>query len=338
MQSKTSRTLSLPPYWSLGLHLCRKTTSAEATLADILRLNREGSDSDPLPPIPYDSDCISENLRDPFKIDNVGPFSNISDIVDKLSETSKRVLLSQRIAVSSSVALEVSKENPNLFVLTHSMDTPFPAVIGNETVAYPSIFDQTSKDWISKEFEAPELLPFSGLVLTDNLLRHDNASYERLMNPGPHRNSRIVTNFSGVPYGTLNPLAIHANTSLEMGPHVLHRDVNNIYGHEVLKLFSEIAANNAEDTSGRMVVSGDTLSPESFVYGGYNGLSVKFSWDGLRESLGHFVRYFMFNPYGGIPIGGSWIDLADDVMIDQELCLRWYQAAILLPFARNTYG
>ncbi|CAG7817165.1 unnamed protein product [Allacma fusca] len=342
LSKKAGRSFSLPPYWGLGLHLCRRTTNTSATQEDILHLNREAeNDNKDLQGIPYDSDCISEYLRAPFKLN----LTDLDPILQKLKEGSRRFLPSQKFSIKNdTVAKMLTPENMQMFILNQYMNDTFLGLVGTEHVNYVSVFNEQAQSWMREEFQIPGN-SFNGLVLLENYPLHENAAeeyinktiteYRSFLND----NSRVEFAFSNKTWGNVPPRTTHMNTSFD-GKNYFHMDVANLYGEISLKFSQELVANHEKSSAAvneRTVVASSSIWTESYLHGAFTGISVPFTWEGLRSSLSHLLRNFMFAPFGGTPICGSYVDNSS-LPIEQDLCLRWYQVGLLLPFARNTYG
>jgi hypothetical protein len=127
----------ISPYWGLGLHLCRQLHNASMVLNDIYDLNEIIDEKTGQRKIPYDSDCIDENFRIPFGIDNDKfPTEFIENATNfLLIDAMKKIVFSQKVALPWSE--ETDMKNIEEFLLmdkTNMSDIrPFLGMIDNLT-------------------------------------------------------------------------------------------------------------------------------------------------------------------------------------------------------------
>lgn len=327
----------VPPYWSLGLHLCRRGYNANETIEDLLELSGETNGSIP---IPYDSDCIDEHLRNPFAVNSDAfPDYDLSEILELLNFQNKRVILSQRIPFPVN-----SDTNGSVPLILNRQRNPLVGYSSKTTqVIYPDYLHPNTLEWVTSQMESlrefPEWDIISGLTLVDNFPETENVravcGFDSLKEA-----TRLSTAFYD--RNLVCPHALHENVTL--GNHrgeTMHLSVHNLFGQESQRslrtAFEAVALSNE-----RIPVLGASIGIHSKDRDGFSGLQVPFSWKGLSDSLFQILRHFMLLPaLTGTPICGSFIttDPDSDTALENknDLCLRWFQLGLLLPFARNTH-
>jgi len=350
----------IPPYWGYGLHLCRKSDNASVILEHLKELNElhsDGGTNRNSSRIIYDSDCIDEDLRSPFSIDQekfpeatTDEGIDIRDIFDYLqnSTVNKKILLTQKL----SIPWNASQWNTSLiremlvYNKTGSSSAPFVGHIGELNVVYPDVFHpQTFKDFSAWGIDL-ENMTFDGIIMTDNFPRNDKAletcgKYESFLDRFLSNGTTYTDPDGNLTWGSVCPNMLHTlyDSESDSSTEVLHADVHNVYGQEALNIFLErvIEVIVDEGSINNMVISSSSMWTEGLYYGGRNGMEVAFSWIGLRESLAHYLENFITSPFSGTPICGSFL-LNDSRVFEPDLCLRWYQVGLLLPFAYHSYG
>jgi len=133
--------LSMPPYWALGLHLCRTAVNHDGALSQINATRH----------VPYDSDCIDENFRTPFQIDGSRyPPDGTQAIIDHLSKRNLKVLLSQKVVLPGA---SIDLANPLLRLIMLNETHPFVGLFDPERTAYyPDYLAPDSAAWLEDEF------------------------------------------------------------------------------------------------------------------------------------------------------------------------------------------
>lgn len=327
--SKEGRKFEIPPYWALGLHLCQQLLAGEDALEQIIALERIS----PLVPIPFDSHCVEIDLRNPFRVDEEKYNKTVVDkIINHLLDNKKRLLLAQKIGLDEKYYSEYSNSAP---LINWPNKTALLGLNEGKKVYYPNMYHEDLADWLDKEFmefEDMNITIFensSGLVFVNNFPMQENS-----IKACPNVGSRLQRKFMADKDGLVCPNARHFLTEAKTDSRI-HFDIHNEYGHETVGKFIEAYQKSMGNK--RIITTSSSIRPNTFVQSGFNGLSVPFTWNGMIDSLAHILRNFMMLRFVGTPICGNYMP-SDSPRNDDELCLRWFQMGLLLPFARNTYG
>lgn len=315
------------------MHLCRKAANGTEALTQIKALS-EGSS-----PFPYDSDCMDDRLRIPFQVDPE-KHANWQELVQYLQTNKKRPLLTQKLSYPAANLTEQISE-----LCIQDGGAAHTSVWDNQSVCYIDVFHPRAEGWLSDElFNNTELLD-NGIILTENFPVVENSEQNC-----PRAQTRLQelmlqvewSSPSETPnWGSVCPRTTHKVAIDETNERVVeHWELHNVYGQKGLETMSSLMTLGGVEQSGRqgIIISSDSVNTNSLAYGLFNGLQVPFTWNGLRESLSHVLRNCILMPFAGTPICGSFHVNGTESALDQDLCLRWFQLALLLPFARNTYG
>ncbi|CAH8831946.1 unnamed protein product [Trichobilharzia szidati] len=315
----------IPPYWSLGFHLCRYGMKNLDEVKAVLKRNLDAG-------IPVDAQWFDIDYMDAYKIWSVDNkrFGGMSDFVkDVLHDKYKmRAVLIVDPAVSTKGGKDYLpyKEGMRLGVFINDSRTGTPilgTVWPGETV-FPDFTHPATEDWWYKSAsDFHKLVNFDGLWLDMNEPASFNGgsltgcpSWNKLDNP-PYV-PRVLQN--SLYDKTICPSALHHNTT--------HYNLHNMYGYEearvthrvLTRLFPEkrpfILTRSSFAGSGRYTThwTGDVLS----------------TWDSLKMSVSQIINFNMF----GIPMVGA--DICGFVgNTTEELCVRWSQLGAFYPFSRN---
>jgi hypothetical protein len=292
--------------------------------------------------IPYDSHCIDPLLRSPFALnaERYPPGSEtLSEILNYLNSTERHLLLTQTIGIPFS-SFENFSADGGVAIMDETGSVPLLNLENGVEVFFPDYLHPNTGVWLQQEIQRLDEIPYSvsGLVLLNTFPRTENRSAsECSTRQNPTRLEKIFYAEDGDSSGgEVCPTAIHLPSS-EDGMMTYHFDVHNVYGHSALQEFQKYWDGDgfAQERS--------VLGSESVWIGsrGFTGLAVPFTWGGLLESLSHAIRHSMILPFPATPICGSYLpreeDQVDEVEVD-DLCLRWFQVGLRLPFARNQNG
>lgn len=359
----------IPPYWGLGLHLCRKTSNASQAWSHIQELNEITNPNTGERRIPYDSDCIDQDLRNPFGIDYENfPDLELQTIIDFLKNETlgKKIVLSQKMSIPFNNETDISEIQEFLVMdKTNLSDIhPFLGLIDNHHQTYLDVFHPNifkNLDIWNFTFGNISLSSLDGLILVDSFPRNEepmNSSsckkpdsfLQKLLfatSPDTNLDSDSI-NGDGItrPFGSICPEMLH---TLEVAPNgesaqeKTHLELHNLYGFQALKKFRQVlislaAEEDEEDGNlNHLLLSTSSAWSESRYFGVGQGMESNFTWVGLRESLSQILRQFILSPLTGISVCGSFLPNEYPVM-DNNLCLRSYQLALLLPYVYHNYA
>jgi hypothetical protein len=344
----------IPPYWGLGLHLCRKSDNATQALAHIQSLNQkhpEGTSKDSSTVI-YDSDCIDEDLRSPFGLTKKFLTENsLPEIVDFLkTNATKKILLTQKMAIPWNVtAVDTSEVEDvwDMLVLDKSNQSdihPFVGYADGRYIVYPDVLHpNTFANLTQWGFDFGNI-PYDGLILPDNVPTNEKANeicgkHKSFLERFLFNGTTLTDPFDSFTWGSICPQMVHTvslNADDATTTEKTHLEVHNVYGQEAIKKIRDHVLQEKLESE-NLMISSSSLWTEGLYYGARNGMPVIFSWIGLRESLAHYLQNFVLAPFSGTPICGSFVP-NDTHVFDDDLCLRWYQLGLLLPFAYHSYG
>lgn len=328
-----------PPYWALGLHLCRTALDERDALVHMQNLTRLN--------ITYDSDCIDENLRIPFEIDPGRYPNNLTDITNHLRQQNQNILLVQKIGLP---ILTTNMTSTDSLLIMKSEDEPLIGFIDSiqndeNSIYYLDFISPNSTEWVQNQFDDKLIMNdlFNGLVIIENYPLTYNATGTCKNTKTRLEHNFIATTVDTVNKGLICPESIHPSSAVELEDEEIsttrtHFEVHNIYGHEsLIKLLHGFKLKVDPLEEKRLVFTSSSIWTTSFITAGFNGPEVPFSWNGMIESLDYILRNFMFLQFSGTPICGSYLEETNEEDDTDELCFRWFQLGLLLPFARNSY-
>ncbi|OXA55806.1 Maltase-glucoamylase, intestinal [Folsomia candida] len=338
----------IPPYWGLGLHLCRSMWDTALVWEHIDELNNAT-----LNKIPYDSDCIHGNLRN-LLVKNSTIFSSeeLADIVEMLNVTEKKIVLSQTFTIPFVEGVTDISEIGEFLVMNrmNGSSHPFVGMIDNGTVVYPDVFHPTIfSDLAPWNFNFSDI-PVSGFILTDNFPRNENSS--SCQKPGSFLQKLLLSTNRSIqiepndalkkinPWGSICPQISHTVVQINTSRvEKTHLELHNSYGLQSSKKIRQVLHSLEGDALSKrdLVLSTSSSWTESLYYGATNGMQANFTWVALRESLAHVVRHFVLSPVTGTTICGAFLP-NEKPDFDNNLCLRWYQLGLLLPHAYHNYA
>ena len=204
----------LPPFWALGLHLCRESRNGSASLfARTLNLMQANV-------VAFDSDCIDLRLPGPFSgVADVGLFPEAASQRRQLAAAGKKFVLAQPPHVQIT-----DDGNNSTSTLIRNATGPVAGVRLGTSVFYPSF------DGAAPSFDADAMLEPDGVLFIDNQPSNDEAAVCADLTLGfvPEKLG-TVANLSA---GTICSDAVHPGGRLQI-------QVHNIYGVEQVRGSSE---------------------------------------------------------------------------------------------------
>ncbi|KAK4008039.1 maltase-glucoamylase, intestinal [Daphnia magna] len=303
----------LPPFWSLGFHLCRENddpTVGRKTLEQMLASS-----------IGFDSDCIDLRLSGPGMgaVDQQS-FPQAANDREWLRNSGKKFILAQPPHV-----LDIDQFPDNSWILRNravnsSTAEDYETGLRLETaVHYPSypLVNELSDLYDS-------MLQPEGFNLIDNWPSNENKSTcsDRPRTFTPERIRSSITN------NTICLDAFHPTQQLE------HVAVHNHYGIQHLKAFVDQAYGYPFLYLNRASALGNLGRA------GYPGDDYTANWASMKMALVQVMEMGLFGvALSGSPICGVYnsstiIDNLAEVK-EEQLCTRWYQMGLLLPFAHS---
>uniref|UniRef100_T1JGU6 P-type domain-containing protein n=1 Tax=Strigamia maritima TaxID=126957 RepID=T1JGU6_STRMM len=310
----------MPPYWSLGFHLCRFGLNSTKSTRELWQRTRDAG-------IPFDvqwNDIDYMDNRKDFTIDPKN-YADLPKLIDDIHKAGMRYM----VMVDS--ALDVPKNladyqpyadglKRGIFVNDSSGSKPF---IGK-------VWSPNGAVW--PDFTNPKTTDF----WTDQLSAfHANISFDGLwidMNEPSNFNEKCPSSkYDDPPYtphiqgGKLGYKTICMNARQHAG---LHYNLHNIYGY-----LETIATNTALQKifpGKRPFIISRSTFPGQGHYGSHWTGDVFSTWDDLRTSIPGILDFNLF----GIPMVGADI-CGFNGNTTVKLCQRWMELGAFYPFSRN---
>ncbi|CAB3365293.1 Hypothetical predicted protein [Cloeon dipterum] len=297
---------TLPPYWSLGLHVCRDT-ARNGTNEDALNFKNEATRLD----FPYDSDCVDDSaLGNVSYVVEGNRVDKLKTVVTELKNSKRHFLLSLYAQVSERTT--AFEEGQDIFLV--GTNGTYLGQHRDETVAYPDFENPNVTKWLDTHMSAmlaniQDVLP-SGLILSDNWPLNEDAT----QGDGNETLEYVPQGLDSLSNGTVLWSASGVRR---------HQSVHNQYG----SLFTTLAKDILEQISGPSDKRLPVLGSSNWLGGNTNGWlgeEQQADWQGLKSALLSVMEAGISGePFsGGGPICGSsgvWSD---------SLCTRWSLLAL----------
>ncbi|XP_044754385.1 lysosomal alpha-glucosidase-like [Coccinella septempunctata] len=310
----------MPPYWSLGFHLCRWGIIDLESTKKVLQRNLDAGI--PIETQWNDLDYMEDHNDFTY---NKSAFGGLPEFVQELHKQGRRYAILIDPGVSGSelpgsyppydrgVELDVFVKNSTgqIFIgkVWNSLTTVFP------DFTHPNAYTYWKE--MLKEFH--DLVPFDGAWIDMNEPSNSEWPYgcpdSELENP-PYR-----LNTDG---GALHEKTFCMTAKQHLG---VHYDIHNLYGISEANITSRALSEILGERS--FIISRSTFSGQGR-YGGHWGGDVYSTWDELRYSIPHLLDFSLF----GMPLMGSDICGFND-NTTEPLCNRWMQLGAFYPFSRN---
>ncbi|CAH8478090.1 unnamed protein product [Heterobilharzia americana] len=315
----------IPPYWSLGFHLCRYGMKNLDEVKTVLKRNLDAG-------IPIDAQWFDIDYMDAYKIWSVdeGRFGGMGDFVRDVlhKEHGMRAVIIVDPAVSTKGGRDYLpyKEGMRLGIFINDSRTGKPilgTVWPGETV-FPDFTHPAAVDWWHKSAaDFHEVVNFDGLWIDMNEPANFNGGsltgcplWNKLDNP-PYV-PRILQN--SLYDKTICPSALHYNTT--------HYNLHNMYGYDEARVTHNVLTQLFPDK--RPFILTRSSFAGSGLYAAHWTGDVVSTWDSLKASVPQIINFNMF----AIPMVGA--DICGFVgNTTEELCVRWSQLGAFYPFSRN---
>ncbi|GAA30540.2 lysosomal alpha-glucosidase [Clonorchis sinensis] len=315
----------LPPYWSLGFHLCRFGYRDSEEVANTVERNIKAG-------IPVDAQWIDIDYMDAYRVWTVDPtkFGGLPSLIqDTLhSKYGIRNVLIVDPAVSAkddpTYAPFLDGFKRGIFINDSRTGSPIEGVVWPGDTVFPDFSHPEAEAWLynlASEFH--KSVPFDGLWIDMN----EPASFAA----GSKTNCDQTNPLDNPPF--VPPILDRSLYAKTVCPSALHHDSthynrHNLYGydharvtHNVLK---QLFAGKRPFLLSRSTFSGSGLYT---IHWTGDNLS---SWPDMRASIAQIINFNLF----GIPMVGADI-CGFRGNTTEELCVRWSQLGAFYPFARN---
>ncbi|BFZ03806.1 hypothetical protein BsWGS_06845 [Bradybaena similaris] len=313
----------LPPFWSLGYHLCKWGYTTPAILKQVIDRNRQAR-------IPYDvqwndNDYSIQNVQWTFDKERYGELPNIIKdlhdnhqryiiIVDPGIDTTKAP--GSYTPYDDGISMDIFVKNDTGDVLLGKV---WPNVTAFPDFLHPRAFDY----WYKQIREFHQILQFDGLWLDMNEPScfvdgsYHGCTTNELDNP-PFTPPKIIGR--RLQSKTLCPSAKHAISA--------HYNVHNLYGWSEVNV-TRRALDQLYGNKRSLIITRSTFSGTGKQAGHWLGDNYA-TFTELFYSIPGILNFNMFGiPHVGADICGFYQEPSP------ELCTRWYQLAAFYPFMRN---
>ncbi|XP_075544496.1 lysosomal alpha-glucosidase-like isoform X1 [Dermacentor variabilis] len=314
---------AMPPYWSLGFHLCRYGY-------ENLNNTREIMQNNVLAGIPLDAqwnDIDSMERRNAFTYDKEA-FAGLPEFVREVHAGGRRYVLIFDPAVSGS---ETPGMYPpyddgvemDIFVKNTTGGIKNGKVWNENSSVFPDFSHPLAGAYWTKQFRRfHDVIPFDGAWIDmnepanfENFHEGDSGCPpEEVANPPPY-----VPGDEALSNKTLCMTDRHHLSS--------HYDLHNVYAHlEAILTYRALA----EIRGKRPFIISRSTSPGQGSWSGQWSGDTDSSWDHLRLSVPSMLSFSLY----GIPMTGSDIcGFFKDS--NEEMCARWFELGAFYPFSRS---
>ena len=313
-----------PPSWSLGYHLCRDVGDPYYRQHQIIEKMLEEEDNGiKKPNVPFDSDCIDEQLFDFAFHQTLTSMSehlfDIEAIVEFLTNHGKGFVLPMMIQTNRESC------NPTLMacaVLSETNNSLVLGQLGNVDVAFPDPVDPNVESWIADGYnkitktQAGDDLSVTGLMLRDIRPTDDAAECEQVeYKPRGLDLGATVCPQHWLPSTKATLVSAHAKYS---------RATTLAFSKPAPYLFSDVFSIGQS--------------------GGFQGSKVAATWQGMANALKEvLILGLSGQSVVAMPACGTHMPSLGEGELSTSreelslLCLRWFQLAALMPSLRSHF-
>ncbi|GFS15039.1 lysosomal alpha-glucosidase [Elysia marginata] len=313
----------MPPFWSLGFHLCRWGYNNSTKLQQVIKRNREAN-------MPYDVQWGDIDYMDQHKdwtFDKKN-FSNLPDIVNDLHKNKQRYIIMADPAISSTQPSGTYKpfddgRKMDIFIKDNKGKILIGKVWPGKT-AFPDFFHPKAYDyWLEQAREFHKKIPFDGLWIDMN----EPSNFVTGSVKGCSKKSKL----DNPPYvpGTIDQSLIDA-TLCPSGKQYLssHYDLQNMYGWSQANV-SRGVLDKLYSNKRSPIITRSTFVGSGKFAGHWLGDNNS-SYSDMAYSIDGMLNFNLFAiPQVGADICGFQSNTSP------ELCTRWHQLGVFYPFMRN---
>ncbi|CAF0929492.1 unnamed protein product [Adineta ricciae] len=313
---------TMPPFWSLGFHLCRWGYN---TIENLTAVIQRMHDAD----FPYDVqwtdiDVMSNKLDFTYDTKN---FHGLPELVRTLQANGKHYVNIIDPAISSTQPAGTYPPyddglQQGVFITKYNSTEPIIGEVWPGATAFPDFTNPKGIDWWTRAVSAfHEIVPFDGMWIDMNEPSnfvdgsHDGCTMNSLDNPPftPHVVGGNLTS------KTLCPSAQQYLSQ--------HYNLHNMYGYFEAQA-SNIALQRVRNKRPFVLTRSSFAGSGQFTahWTGDNGAS----FEDLYSSIPTILS---FNMFGITHVGADICGFAGDTT--EELCTRWMQLGAFYPFMRN---
>lgn len=310
----------MPPYWSLGFHLCKFNYGNLSVMADVWQRNRDAG-------IPFDvqwNDIDYMTHSNDFTLD-AARYAGLPAFVKRLHSEGMHYVMIFDIGIGASEKPGTYKAydrgiEMDIFV-KNSSNQPFIGRVWNKgSTVYPDFTHPNSTPyWVEMMTDFHKLVPYDGAWIDMN----EPSNFE----DGPLHGACAPEQLPYRPR-TGDP-QLHTHTLCMDAAH--HAGPHRHY-HDLVGLMHAVATNFAlQEIRGKRPF---IISRASFVglgrYAGHWSGDISSQWHDMKMSIPELLSFSLF----GVPMMGADIcGFNGDTNV--ELCTRWMQLGAFYPFSRN---
>ncbi|CAI9734927.1 lysosomal alpha-glucosidase-like [Octopus vulgaris] len=316
----------MPPYWSLGFHLCRWGYNNSATMKAVIKRMRDSK-------IPYDvqwNDIDSMDKKLDWTYDH-NLFADLPDIVKDLHAHGQHYIMIVDGAISSQQPKGTYPPYDNglvdgVFIIDPEDGKPLVGRVWPGDTVFPDfLHPKAFSYWYKVAADFHKQIPYDGIWADMNEPSNfvagseDGCLYNNLNYP-PFNSPAILG--SKLYEKTICPSAAHNISS--------HYNLHNLYGYSNTKISDMVLRKLLKKRS--IVISRSTFAGIG-VHGGHWSGDNHATWDDMYYSIPEMLNFQLF---GAPMIGADICGFLDPTTT--ELCVRWTQVGAFYPFMRNHNG
>ena len=313
----------LPPYWSLGFHLCKYGYETDEEVNETFHANIDAG-------IPLDAQWVDIDYMSEFNMFTYDreKFGNLPQLVDHIQETGRHFvpILDPALSDTESEGTEAWRaykdgQDSDVYIKNVNNENLRTRVWNLKFSVLPDFTHPNAHAWWTKQLSIlHKKIAFDGLWIDMN----EPAVFMNGMQGGCVNDSYDRPQFNPV-----HPMFLENVTICMSGKHHIssHYNVHNIYSLYEAKITHE--ALTAIRHKRPFILSRATTTGQGVFTAHWLG-DVDSSWDHLRMSIPLILDNNLF----GIPMVGS--DICGFVYnTTTELCARWHSLGAFYTFARN---
>ncbi|XP_055509931.1 lysosomal alpha-glucosidase-like isoform X1 [Leucoraja erinacea] len=311
----------MPPYWSLGFHLCRfgykSTNVTRQVVENMARAN-----------MPQDVQWNDIDYMDKKKdfTYNLQFFGDYPQMVDEFHKKGLKYVMIVDPGISSSQGAGNYKPydeglKRGVFI-TNETGEPFIGKVWPGPTAFPDFTNpETQAWWYENIKEFHDQVPFDGIWIDMN---EPSSFVNGAINGCPDNNLENPPYVPGVTGGYLRSHTVCMTGKLYLSSHY---NLHSLYG-----LTEAIATHNAliKVIGKRPLVISRSTFPSHGHYAGHWTGDISSNWNDMYYTI---PAIMLFNMYG-IPLVGADV-CGFGGATSEELCVRWTQLGSFYPFMRN---
>ncbi|CAH8442749.1 unnamed protein product [Schistosoma mattheei] len=294
---------TIPPYWSLGFHICKYGVKNLDEVKEVLKRNMEAG-------IPIDAQW--DVLRKNYSIRTV-------------------LIIDPAISTKGGPGYRPYEDGMRLgiFINDSRTGTPILGTVWPGETVFPDFSHPSAEDWWFKSAsDFHKVINFDGLWIDMNEpANFDCGSLSGCSSSNTLDNPPFVPRIcqNSLYDKTICPSALHYNTT--------HYNLHNMYGYDMARVTHNVLTRMFPDKR-PFILTRSSFAGTGLYAAHWTG-DVLSNWDSLKTSVVQIINFNMF----GIPMVGADI-CGFTGNTTEELCVRWSQLGAFYPFARNhnAYG